>query len=279
METAKTASTTVQIHHVWLLLLLGRLTAASIECRWLHTGEHVVLLRGPSEGGLLWLLLLLGSLAAESGLPLLLRRLLSRGIELAKLTVVLLLLLECAIEELWLEATTASCRLLARRAEGVARRLLRSLHLLLLLLHHHLLLLHLLLAAALTDAIPVTHDFEGGILGVRWVSLWVLGHHVKNVIDHVLLILLLVLLLGLRRSRRLAKESPKSVILSRCSLRGSRDEVAKLVVIGLGRLRCRHTYQIWHILWDSYRFGSSLRLLCWRRLSSLRLLGLLRLWL
>jgi len=134
----------------------------------------------------------------------------------------LLLLLQRAVEELRLEATGGS-GLLRLASKWIVRLLL-----LLLLLLEHLHLLHLRLALLLL-LIPITHNFEGGVLRVRWVSLRVLLHHLHDVIYHVLLLVLLLRLLRCGRLFWCTDEVPKAIILV---LRGGgRDKVTKLIIL------------------------------------------------
>jgi hypothetical protein len=82
---------------------------------------------------------------------------------LETLLLLLLLLLQGTIEELWLEATSAtcSCPRLLLSTKGIRLDLL--LLLLMLLLHHALELL--LLHHALLGRIEFIHDIEGGVFG------------------------------------------------------------------------------------------------------------------
>ena len=154
----------------------------------LHAREHVRLLRGRAESVLLptksivrWRLLLWGS-RVKRGLPLVSIAVLAHWLLIAELlllatcilhaellltilVVTLLLLLHGAIEELGLEATSCGLVwLLLRRCWHTKRTLSR----LLLLACLHLQITHLLHLglALLLLRVKVTHDLEGGILGV-----------------------------------------------------------------------------------------------------------------
>ena len=124
-------------------------------------------------------------MAAKRGLPLLLWCL-TRLLELAVRIVILSLLLQSAVEKLWLESSIAACGWLlgTHASKWISHRHLWWL--LNRLLHHRL------LWPLLTDTVPVTHDFESSIFRIRWVGLRVVLHHIHNVVNHILLVLLLV---------------------------------------------------------------------------------------
>ena len=185
-----------------LLLLLGWLLVARVKCR------------GPLIG-----LILLG--LGRS----------SHHIELSSHTIVLLLLLERAIEELWLKASIAT--ILSRLISLHIHRILRLLLLLLLLLLKHL---HLLEAGLLLllGVVPVGHDLEGGVFSVRRVRLRVAIHHLHQLIDHFLLLIVLLLRLLLNRLLSLLAstcEVTETIVLLLLLLWGGRDEIAELVVV------------------------------------------------
>ena len=182
-----------------LLLLLGWLLVARVKCR------------GPLIG-----LILLG--LGRS----------SHHIELSSHTIVLLLLLERAIEELWLKASIAT--ILSRLISLHIHRILRLL-LLLLLKHLHLLEAGLLL---LLGVVPVGHDLEGGVFSVRRVRLRVAIHHLHQLIDHFLLLIVLLLRLLLNRLLSLLAstcEVTEAVVLLLLLLWGGRDEITELVIV------------------------------------------------
>lgn len=153
----------------------------------------------------------------------------SHHIELSSHTIVLLLLLERAIEELWLKGAIA---ILSRSIVHHLRRIL-GLLLLLLLKHLHLLDAGLLL---LLGVVPVGHHLEGGVFRVGRVRLRVRIHHLHQLIDHFLLLIVVVILL-LRLLEWLLSllartcEVPKAIVLL---LRGRRDEISELVIVGSG---------------------------------------------
>ena len=185
-----------------LLLLLGWLLVARVKCR------------GPLIG-----LILLG--LGRS----------SHHIELSSHTIVLLLLLERAIEELWLKASIAT--ILSRLISLHIHRILRLLLLLLLLLLKHL---HLLEAGLLLllGVVPVGHDLEGGVFSVRRVRLRVAIHHLHQLIDHFLLLIVLLLRLLLNRLLSLLAstcEISEAVVLLLLLLWGGRDEITELVIV------------------------------------------------
>lgn len=209
----------------------------------LHASENVVLglllllLCGSCKQivlHLLWVVvvLLLATTRIKSSLPLaatshiVLHLLLWHASELPSRLVSLLLLLECAVEELWLEATAGLSRLLWLASKWIVWLLLL---LLLLLLLEHLHLLHLRLALLLL-LVPITHDFKSGVLRVRWISLRVLLHHLHDIIYHVLLLVwLLGWLLHCSGLSWCTDEVPKAIILV---LSGAgRDKVTKLIIL------------------------------------------------
>ena len=222
MEPAKTAHTVVVVAaiHDWLLL---------------HSGKHVHL-------RLLLLLLLRRSSITEEvliarvksslplvGLVLLLHAKLSAHAEGRLLLLgLLLLLLQGAIEELGLEAARARGGLLGWHLLGEEiLRLLRGRLLLLLLEHLHLLHLGL---ALLHWIVPVAHDLEGGVLRVRGVRLRVLLHHVHQVVNHILLLVLLRLS-RLRLSLTCGWSPFKLAEAVICCNGIGRNEIAELVIL------------------------------------------------
>ena len=182
LEPAKTAHCVVVIHgwlllhsckhvHLRLLLLLLRLCLSTTE-----GAKAAIILRG------LWLL---SAARVKSSLPLV--RTLVLLLHATKMSAhaaegrllllgLLLLLLQCAVEELGLEAALVRTWLLVwRDACELWRYMLCGRLLLLLLKHLHLLHLGL---ALLHWIVPVTHDLESRVLRVRGVRLRVLLHHV-----------------------------------------------------------------------------------------------------
>ena len=157
--------------HLLLLWLLGSSCLLLIATRVKGRGPLVGLIR-------LWL------------------RLRSHHVKLASHTIVLLLLLERAVEELRLETAVAWCLLLLHGVKGVNLLLLLLLLLKLLLLEH----LHLLKASLLLLlwVVEVGHGFEGSVFNSGRVSLWIRVHDFNQIVNHVLLLVSLLLLL-LRR--------------------------------------------------------------------------------
>ena len=217
--------------HVHRLLLLS----ACVE-RWLllHASEHVRLGCLAKCVVLLWrLLLLLGIARVKGGLPLVgsLVLLLLHTAKLLSIHVVgllLLLLLEGAIEELGLETALCSRLLWCTHVSSEWIRLgLRLLRRCLVLQHLHL--LHLRLALLLL-IVEVGHDFESCVFLGLDVSLWVLAHHCHDVVYlHLLLVLYWLLLLSLCWSRKVSEAIILLWLILRCWSGG--DEVAKLVII------------------------------------------------
>ena len=138
---------------------------------------------GTESAGLLRLLLLPASV--ESGLPLLL--LLVGCLVSAHLIEASLILLLHAVEELWLECTAATMRLLLH-AKWV--RILHIVHLLLLLLLHLHLHELLLFLHSLLRRIKIVHRLERSILGCARGRAVARVHHAQDVVDLVLLVLL-----------------------------------------------------------------------------------------
>ena len=198
---------------------------------------------GTESAGLLRLLLLPASV--ESGLPLLL--LLVWCLVSAHLIEASLILLLHAVEELWLECTAATLRLLLH-AKWV--RILHIVHLLLLLLLHLHLHELLLFLHSLLRRIKIVHRLERSILGCARGRAVARVHHAQDVVDLVLLvllhhILLLLLhhvrlllhhvLLGSSHARWALEIGEAIVLLLLCG--SSSDKVSELAVI-LRSCRC-----------------------------------------